>query len=231
MKCMDALVAGTLILLVAGCTRTPPPPSDEVRVTEPEPAASVNPEIASQNRINSVFYVAMVPKLQSCWGRIYGKGDITFKYTYRRNGTNWVWQQQEVESSTVGRDQDAVALQCMQEAARDTSFPMEATEALRRSDQFDLHWTWPVPFPPDVTALGRMIDTGGGSGEGCKKSCVDCPCSFTPGVGTRCSCASTCAGYTSPCTLDPDSKGCSMKLPRCATGRVGGGLVVIARAQ
>jgi hypothetical protein len=142
-----------------------------------------------------------------------------------------VWQQQEIESSTLPAGQDAIALECMQDAARDSAFPMEAREANRGATEFNIHWTWPVPFPQDLTVLGRMIDTGGG-GEGCKKSCVSCPCKFIPGAGTTCSCASSCSGYTAPCTLDSDGKGCRMKLPECATGRLGGfGGVVIARAR
>jgi hypothetical protein len=218
MKLMNALLAATLMLVAWGCSRGP------------EPHPSVDADVAAQNRINGFMYVAVVPKLQSCWSRVQGKGEIVFKYTYRRSGTNWVWNRQEVESSTLQKDQEPSALQCMGEAARDSSFPMEAAEAARKGDEFVIHWTWPVPFPADVTALGRMIDTGGG--RECTKSCVSCNCKFTPGPGTSCSCDSSCSGYTPPCTLDADGKGCSMKFPACATGRMGGfGGVVIARAQ
>ena len=229
MKVANAVLAGALALLAAGCDRTP---SDEQHVTQPEAATSVESDIAAQNRINSVFYVALVPKIKECWSRVAGKGDVTFKYVYRREGTNWVWQQHEIEGSSLAEDQKAIALQCMQEAAQGSSFPMEASEAARRSQEFVLHWTWPVPFPQDVTALGRMIDTGGG-GEGCTKSCVDCSCPFIPGGGgTVCSCKSTCSGYTPPCVPDADRKGCRMKLPKCATGKLGGfGSVVIARSE
>jgi hypothetical protein len=229
MKCANALLAGMVIVLLSGCGQTAPP--GEVRVREEAPT-SVDRETATQNRINSVFYVALVQKLKDCWSGIGGKGDITFKYTYRADGTNWRWQQHEVESSTLTKDQDAIALKCMQDAARDSSFPMEAAEAAHRSPEFNLHWTWPVPFPQDVTALGRMIDTGRGGGEGCKKSCVDCDCPFKPGTGVVCSCAMTCSGYTSPCTVHSDAKGCNMQLPKCATGKLGGfGGVIIARTQ
>ena len=228
MKSVTAVLVGTL-LLVAGCDRIP---SDEQHVTASDAATSVEADVAAQNRINSVFYVALVPKIKSCWGRVGGKGDITFKYVYRRDATNWVWKQQEIEESTLPQDQNAIALQCMQEAAQGSSFPMEASESGRRSQEFVLHWTWPVPFPQDVTALGRMIDTGGGGETGCRKSCVDCSCPFVPGGGVVCSCKSTCSGYNPPCILDGDKKGCRMQLPKCATGKLGGfGGVIIARAQ
>ena len=229
MKHLNAILIAGLILLTSGCSRGLT--EDELRVSEPEVTASVDKEVAAQNRINTFLYLAVVPKLQSCWSRLQGKGEIGFKYTYRRSGTNWVWNRQEVENLTLAKDQEPIALQCMAEAVRDTSFPMEAAEAARKSEEFVIHWTWPVPFPSDVTALARIINPGGGGRE-CTKSCVECSCTFTPGPGTICSCKSSCSGYTPPCTLHPDSKGCSMKLPACATGKMGGfGGGVIARAQ
>src|SRR5262249_17757091 len=149
----------------------------------------------------------------------------TFKYTYRVAGTNWTWQQQEVEGHTLTQEQAAVALRFMTDAARGTSFPMEAAEAARKANELVIHWTWPVPFPEDVTVMGRMIDTGGG---GCKKECVDCICTFIPGIGVSCKCEPTCSGY-STCELDADGKGCSLKPPLCMSGRIGsGGGIIIA---
>ena len=87
MKGANAFLAGALVLLVAACDRIP---ANEQHVTQSDPATSVAAEIAAQNRINSVFYVALVPKIKSCWSRLSGKGDITFKYVFRRDGTNWV---------------------------------------------------------------------------------------------------------------------------------------------
>jgi hypothetical protein len=118
MKRLNAILIAGLILLTSGCSRGVK--EDELRVSEPEVTASVDKEVAT-----------VVPKLQSCWSRLQGKGEIGFKYTYRRSGTNWVWNRQEVENSTLAKDQEPIALQCMAEAVRDTSFPMEAAEAAR----------------------------------------------------------------------------------------------------
>jgi hypothetical protein len=226
MKRLQIILAATLVFL--GCGRALRPGA-EVHVKGPEPTTSVDADTAAQNRINSFFYAAVLPRLAPCWKRVEGTGEIDFKFTYRRVGTNWVWQQQEVATSTLPKGQEAIAFQCMQDAARDTSFPMEAAEAVRGSKELVLDWTWPVPFPPDVSALGRMIDTGKGGGRECTKSCVNCNCPFIPGTGTRCECASSCSGYTAPCALDADGKGCTMKLPECKSGRfgLGGGAVVI----
>ena len=230
MKCFNAILAGALIVLGSACDRGPKA-SGQLHLTEPEAAGSVDKDTQAQNRINSFFYVALVPKLQSCWNRVQGKGEITFQYTYRAAGTNWVWQQQEVEGHTLAQEQAAMALQCMQDAARGTSFPMEAAEAARKGNELVIHWTWPVPLPQDATVMGRMIGGGGGSGE-CQKKCVNCDCPFLPlGIGVLCKCVAACSGYTAPCVVDSNKKGCTMKLPECTSGRIGfGGSIVIARA-
>jgi hypothetical protein len=219
MKRMNAILTATLMLSTWSCSRAPR--ADEIHVTGPEAATSVDRDVAAQNRINGFMYVAVVPKLQACWRRLQGKGDIVFKYTYHRSGTNWVWNKHEVESSTLQKDQEPVALQCMGEAARDTSFPMEAAEAMRKGDDLVIHWEWPVPFPSDVTTLGRMIGTG--DRETCLLLlCVTCDCPFIPGSGVICTCKSSCSGYTRPCTEEANKKGCTMKLPECISGLMGG---------
>ena len=233
MKHLSALAAAVMVVTALGCNREPPPPADSVRFTPTEAGPSVDPDVATQNRLNSFMFVAVVPKVQSCWSKLQGSGSVVFNYTYRRSGTNWVWNKHEVESSTIDRGQDAAAVQCMTEAAKGTSFPMEAEEAARRSEEMNIHWEWPVPFPSDVKTLALIIN-GGGGGKECSKSCVKCDCPFIPGgPGVVCSCASACSGYTAPCVLDANKKGCTMRLPVCATGRMGGfgGVIVIAQAS
>jgi hypothetical protein len=231
MQISKMMVVTLLLLAVPACNRNNETTAG-VHVQEPE-AASVDKDVQSQNRINGFLYAALVPKLQSCWASIKGKGEISFKYTYKRDGSNWLWQEEEVESSTLPTDQSAAAQKCMQDAASGSSFPMEASEAVRKSDTFHLHWSWPVPFPPDVRTMALMISTnpGGGSGE-CPKSCVDCVCKGGPGP-SKCSCTTSCSGYTGPCTEDSDGSGCRMFFPKCSTGRIGffGGGLVIARAN
>lgn len=216
-----ALAAVVSVSLAWSCARTEPP-ADTFHLTESEPTGSVSADVNAQNRLNAFMYVAVVPKLHACWRTVQGEGAVTFHYTYKRAGTNWTWSAHEVESGTIAKDQQAVALQCMNEAAKNTAFPMEASEAARRSAEMDVHWEWPVPFPSDITALGRAIDGGGGGGRECSKSCVTCDCPFKPGIGVVCSCGTACSGYTAPCVLDANQKGCTMRLPKCATGRMGG---------
>jgi hypothetical protein len=220
MKHLITALAGALMLLACACGRGEKA-SDGQHLREPEPVGSVDRDTATQNRINSFFYAALVPKLQSCWSRVQGKGEVSFKYTYRRDGTNWRWQQQEVENTTLPPQQAEISQRCMQDAARESSFPMEAAEADRKLSEMVIHWTWPVPFPSNPAVMGMMISTGGGGGS-CKETCSVCSCSFTPGVGTSCTCAMGCSGYTS-CTLDADQKGCRLSGDKCASGRMGFG--------
>jgi len=225
------VLAAMSVLTVSACSRELRP-GDTVHVTDPAPAGLVAADVTAQNRINAFMYVAIVPKLKSCWGRVQGQGAIVFTHTYKRSGTNWVFNKHEVESSTIQKDQEPVALQCMNDAEREGAFPMEAEEAARRTEEMNIHWEWPVPFPSDVTTLARIINDGGGGGKECSKTCVTCDCPSVPLLGVVCSCASSCSGYTSPCVLDGNRKGCTMKLPRCATGRMGGfggGVIAFAR--
>src|SRR5262245_61182817 len=104
------VLAGCLDMLGSAWNRGPKA-RGEVRVRRPEAASSVDRDTHTQNRINSFFYVALVPKLQPRWSRVQGEGEITFKYTYRVAGTNWAWQRQEVESHTLTQEQAAIALQ------------------------------------------------------------------------------------------------------------------------
>ena len=209
-------LVGTLILMVCACGKTEKP-SGELHVHEANATGSVDKNTAAQNRINSFFYAALVPKLQSCWGRVQGKGEVGFKYTFRREGTNWRWQQQEIEDTTIPQPQAQIAQQCMQEAARESSFPMEAAEAERKATEMVIHWTWPVPLPSSPAVMAMMISTGTGSGSVCK--CQSCSCTFTPGVGTSCQCAKSCFGFSS-CVLDADKKGCSLSGSSCLSGQM-----------
>jgi hypothetical protein len=103
MKCMNAALTGALIVLLCGCSRGLK--AGEVHVNEAD-AASVGADVAAQNRLNAFFYVAVLPKVQSCWNRLQGKGEIGFKYTYRRSEPTG----QEVEKSDIAKNQEPIAL-------------------------------------------------------------------------------------------------------------------------
>jgi len=136
---------------------------------------------------------------------------------YERNGNRWVAGTPRVSPATATA-QDDVALRCLQEAVRNTSFAVEQSDA--EAKEFHVNWSFPVPWPKDFQEVAAlMISTGGGGGGGCggpeapAPACFDC--GFIPFLGWS-YCKKVCAGY-STCTAE--ANGCRLGpiRPRCAT--------------
>jgi hypothetical protein len=223
-----SMMVAVAVLTPLACARyTETSPKDDTAHLQPTKDDSAERTAAAQNRIAGAFYSSLVPKLKTCWDDVKGQGEIRFKYTYRREGNNWLWQGQELDGSSLDKGQDAAALACMQDAARGSTFPLEPEEATRASKELVVYWGWPVPLPPDTTQLARMIDTGGG-GE-CRKSCKDC--AWSP-VTHKSSCISACSGF-SGCVGDGTGTGCRMTRPECKSGWSGpwvGGAIAFEEA-
>lgn len=166
-----SILAG-LLLGFSSCRKELPEDTVQLRKNDSQVAqTSVNNNLHQQNRLNTFFYLAVIPKLEPCWRQLRGKGEIDFTYAYRSEGPNWIFQAVQPEKSTLAAGQEEIARRCMENAVRQTSFPMEAQEANYRLHRYTIHWGWPVPFPPNVTDLGRAIDTGGLNARG---GCVEC---------------------------------------------------------
>jgi hypothetical protein len=128
---------------------------------------------------------------------VQGNGDVTFEFNYSKSGGNWTWQHLGVANSSLPRGQEAVALRCMQNSVRGTSFATEGDEETKTS--FVLKWTFPVPFPANATELTNTMfaarannglgGTGGCDGRGTQASCYTCDAS-TP------ECIKVCVGYS-----------------------------------
>lgn len=168
--------------------------------------------ITTQQRLNRYFHGDIVPKLKNCWSRVQGQGTIQIDHNYAKNASGkWVVKELTVGKSTLPRGQEAVALRCMQEAVRGSSFPVATDDG--DSNEYVLRWTWPVPFPANAEEQTRAMFAakGAGSGTGCggngPANCVDC--TFT---GTAC--VDVCTGYHY-CTLG--GGGCAASA-RCTTG-------------
>jgi hypothetical protein len=201
-----------------------PPTDDTVQLT-PTMDDSAARTAAAQSRIADAFYLSIVPNLKDCWGQLSGKGAVQFKYVYRREGDNWVFEQVEVDGTSLDKGQDAAALQCMQQAAGGSTFPVEPDEAARNAKEMVIHWGWPAPLPKDTTQLARMIVVDGGGSE-CQKLCQDC--AWQPG---RSFCAPACAGFIG-CVEDGTGTGCKMTRPECKSGWSGpfAGVVMLREA-
>jgi hypothetical protein len=174
------------------------PPEAEARAKEQQ---AFERTLTTQQRINRYFHGDVVPNLKNCWSRVQGQGTIALKYTYTRASGKWMFDKLEVSQSTLPRGQDAVALRCMQDAIRDTSFPVEDGEGNQSS--FVLNWNWPVPFPANANELTSTMfaakgkggggGTGGCDGRGAQAKCFTCSQDAN-------SCLKVCVGYDF-CTL------------------------------
>jgi hypothetical protein len=182
-------------------------------------AVSYEQVIEKQNRINRYLHRSVVPKMMSCWETLSGKGSISVAFNFSRDAGKWTAGDSKLLASTLVKGQDQVALHCLQQAVRDTSFP--ATDADGKAKEMLVNWGFPVPWPTSAEEIvGLAIDTGGGGGgcggkESPPPACYDCSIP----VGQPSSCVKVCVGYRD-CTNHSDGKGCNLGpiSPRCVTG-------------
>jgi len=177
-----------------------------------------------QDRLNRYFSADVTPKLQTCWGGLTGEGRVEVTLHYARSGARWTWDKAEISRSSLPREQDSTALQCMESAVRGTSF-VAADEAADETGYF-VHWGWPVPLPGSGPTLAtRMISQGGGSNNCENPSCFAATC-----TNNQCPTANKCSGY-SECTVTDSGDGslqCNFKNKCVSSGyhRGGGGIIM-----
>lgn len=202
------VLTAALLIIVAGCQKStrpvgdPPPPKPAEGDLEARTAAA-------QDRIAKAFYASIVANLKKCWNQLDGKGAVRFLYTYQRDGDRWAFRQAEKHATSLDESQTEAALHCMQEATRDSTFPVHADDVTENTEAMEIYWGWPVPLPDDTTDLARMISGAPGAQEqGCPKLCRDCNMSSA--------CEQTCSGWYG-CTPNPN--GCQMDGKKsCKTG-------------
>jgi len=215
MKSLGSVLSILLAITLPSCTPR-----------KTEAVASLERVVATQDRVNRYFHKGVAPRMMSCWTGLAGEGTMAIEIGYRRDGRLWAAGNSGIRSSTLAKDQAEVALRCFQEAVRDTSFPVERGDG--EAKEFLVKWSFPVPWPKDITevAMRMSVDTGKGGGcggpEAPPPACQDC--FFIP-IFSISYCASTCAGYSN-CTPEPN--GCKMGpiTPKCVTvspfGNLGG---------
>jgi hypothetical protein len=180
----------------------------------PATNGSFEKTVATQKEINRYFDAEVFPKLKTCWSRVQGEGMITFDFTYTKNAKGrWVFQKLGVRKSTLREGQDAVALACMLDSVRGTSFPAAVFDTAE--DKLLLHWNWPVPLPADASDRVRaMLRSRGGEGGGCDGhgALPKCGvCAERPGA-----CIAVCVGYEE-CDVRGNPPHCVVAGP-CASG-------------
>jgi hypothetical protein len=176
--------------------------------------------VATQKRINRYFHNVVVPKLKTCWDRVQGNGTIEMKYSYEDNAKGaWAFKTLKGGKSTLPKDQDEVALACMQKAVTATSFPKEKSDT---GASYSINWDWPVPIPPDAEQqVARMWGSSGGQGNGCDghgaaARCVTCS-------GYPVSCNAVCVGGDPPCEMTQNPLPGGMNSCTVGTGCASGG--------
>ena len=180
--CLIFLVGFGLILQNCSSTR-PGKGSDNEYVVE------------TLKSINRYYHSEIIPKLNDSWGKeLTEKGDITFEYIYKKNSSgNWIFQEIKVDTSSISRNQTAIALNIMLNAVDGTELPTKHGESEK---QLYLYYTWPVPFPEGtfdkVNAVFKPKD-GSGNGSGNKGGC--------DGQGTPARCFNITAGDCPPCDV------------------------------
>lgn len=190
---------------------TRPAQTPQTRLTTE--AIKVEKALSTQQRINRYFHGGIMSKLQRCWSSVKGKGRITLKYTYTKSDTRWVFNRLQTDESTLPSGQDAIAIKCMSDAVRGSSFSVDIVENTQNT--FVLNWTWPVPLPGNATQLttamfaakpGTMT-TGGCDGFGTPAKCYTC------GPET---CDKVCVGWTQ-CSVFSNGS-CIATGEACASG-------------
>ena len=188
---VTAIFAG-MYLIVVSQTQSPITQTPQTMPTAQEQQLDLERSATTQKQINRYFHKDVIPKLKDCWARVKGQGAVEIKYTYRRDAAGkWIADRLAISSSTLPAGQDAVALQCMQDSVRSTTFAVENTDSSQ--SKYVLYWSWPVPFPPgfpkmESQAIAAAPTGGDGRGgcdgkgaparcwacgpRGCKRTCV-----------------------------------------------------------
>jgi hypothetical protein len=130
-------------------------------------------------------------KLRTCWSQLKADGAVAMDLNYRKSGNNWTFESAKVTKSALPQGQDAIALRCMEESARATSFPVDSKQELEMAaPEFVVRLGWSVPLPAEGTQvtteqMARMIGTGGG-GVITVPGCSDCQLRGVPPYGYKC---------------------------------------------
>jgi hypothetical protein len=207
LRYLNSLVLIGVLMVLQACSAS--------RKTGTVDEDQISYSVAQQKRINRYFHDTVVPDLGECWTKLTGDGTVGMTYTYEKDAKGaWRFKNVELEGSTLPTGVASTALGCMRKAASGTSFAADQSE---KGNSYTLHWTWPVPFPPNASEdVEKMfLDNGGGAaidcdGKGTAPRCVRC--------ATNDRCKMVCVGFPS-CTIltTPDWTTCAAS-DFCASG-------------
>lgn len=206
------LVGAALALIFVACTQSGTPKQSGRSLDELEET------IAAQQVVNHYLYTAVTPKLRTCWGRVQGDGTVDIALRYSKLGGRWVFDSAESIRSTLPEEQAAIALRCMQESARATSFVLDEKRGGKNFEKFVLKWTWLVPLPAEGSEAMARRAGGLTPAAGCAKCNPNYPAS----------CQWSQTGSETDCRVDGPTV-CSTSGTKCLTGIYGraGDMIVV----
>jgi len=180
----------------------------------------------AQTRVNRYFLnTTGAPKLKDCWSRLKGEGMIAMDFTYRKSGGSWAFEKVAVTKSNLPKGQDAIAVQCLQDSLRTTSFSIDTGNSREQSaGKFVVRWTWPVPLPTTGTQLMARM-SGGSGGLGDVAGCSECVTRSEYPYGLKCESRKS-GGYIG--CQEKGTNTCAYGPATCLTGTYGmaGGVVM-----
>ena len=163
------ILASTAVICFTGAATQTQPPVRQLPQTTAQRQLALEKTTTTQQRLNRYFHADVMPKLKNCWSRLQGKGTIEMEHSYRRDANGkWVAAELTIGKSTLAKEQNAVALQCMQDSVQGTAFPAEGRDG--KGTSYVANWTWPVPFPANADTLTNNMFSAkpkGGGGGGC----------------------------------------------------------------
>jgi hypothetical protein len=205
------LLSGLVLLIGQACKDNPNPPHSGPNPPGPHshgtahgtlgpellPMEELKTEVAAQKRISTFFHDEVDPHLKSCWASIQGKGDIRMEYTFVRGDGAWMPPKVILAHSTMPEEQNDAALRCMEEAVKDASLRIDASDG--DTKELFISWSWPVPSPKDPEAqyLALQGASGGGGKWGCDGRGTPAKCKRCVGSGASSCCVTVCVGYQS----------------------------------
>ena len=223
MKRIYLVAAAALILsaLILVYSQTPLQRTRTAPTTATAELLTPDRQVSTQQRINRYFHGEAIAKIKSCWSNVPGKGTIGMKYLFTKSGERWNFTAVDVAQSSLPSNPTKVALRCMSDSIRGTSFAVDSSEGT--VNKFVLNWTWPVPLPANDAQLARAMfsakpGVNGGSG-GCDGHGMPAKCYACKAGREDLSCQTVCVGKET-CTITTQqggSKTCGGETA-CASG-------------
>ena len=194
MRCISMTIGlAAVALWLSACAHVQT--SENNGQTQIQPSSFSDNGLAAQKRISrSLQSTVMTPTMRECWSRLRGEGAIAMDFSYKKSGNNWALETVGVTKSTLPKEQETAAVKCMQDAARNSSFPVDRRERLETAaENFLVRLSVSVPLPPPGAGItsSQMARINGSGGLGDVAGCSTCVSRTEFPYGVKCEARST----------------------------------------